>query len=200
MAVQHMPVKARITLKLDGPRTHNGRGRPMRQGESITITDVADILYYHGTGYHDVVIIQGRLPAIQGEPEAPEPEAPELELPEEQPEDAEEAPPEGDVDEDAEPEAEEQDDTTEEQDGGDEGEPADEGGEDEPEAGEEQAVEGDTLYKRAELEALSKNALIQLAERDKLEANGQPLKLNMSMNKPAMIDAIMAAQQPSAEG
>lgn len=181
-------VKARIELKPDGPISFTGRVRPLRQGEAITITDVSDIHYFKNCGHCTVTMLQGELPEESGTDEPDPPAA--LSLAESEPvEDDDGEPVEAEADEVLEADGEEQD-------GGTDDEPAGEADESveagepvsEEQSTEETAAAEAPSYVRAELELLSKAALIGRSSEDGLD-----LKLSMSMSKTAIIDAMMGA-------
>lgn len=166
-------VKARITLKHGGLKSHTARGRKLASGESYTTTNPADILYYTSTGFHDVEYIQGAQP-IEPEPEA-EPESTEEATGEPEPEEG--AP---------EPDGEQEDGPAADDDGQSEG--AEEG---------EPAVDAPTLepYNRADLLKMSKRQLIERAE-----ADGLDVALKQSMKQADIIDAMIAANPANQEG
>lgn len=49
----------RVTLTDDGPLTHTGRGRKFERGQSVILSDDADILYYKGVRGFDVRALAG---------------------------------------------------------------------------------------------------------------------------------------------
>lgn len=66
-------VRAKVQLDSRGPVTFHGRGRKLARGESIIVTNQADIRYFQTQGGFSVTILEGTMPkAPPPEPEADE--------------------------------------------------------------------------------------------------------------------------------
>lgn len=189
-----MAVKAKIRLIDGGPRTHTARGRTMSPGQVNTITDVDDIRYYMSSGFHEVVIVAGRLPgsgasAMSGD-EGATPHR------EDAADESDDSPAQDTLDEEDGDAGNDNEVASEfEQEPGDE--PVDEEENNEPQGdGGELATEPEvpTLapYVRKDLELLSKRTLIAKASEDGLD-----LSLRENMNKMSIVDAMMAANPPA---
>jgi len=175
----HAPLSARIQIKETGPQSFTSNGRTLLKGSSIISANPAEIRHYMSCGCVEITILSGSLDARAASTKAPEPV-----------EQADEAAPD-----------------SEEQEGGTEAaDESEEPAEGEPEASEgeepaEETTEGEPTalpsYARAELEVLNKSQLIQRAQADGLPAMG--VKINLSMTKTAIIDAMMAAVTPAEE-
>jgi len=55
-------VRARVKLDSRGPVTFHGRGRRLTRGESIIVTNAADIRYFQVQGGFSVAILEGAMP------------------------------------------------------------------------------------------------------------------------------------------
>jgi hypothetical protein len=165
----------RAKVELLGSETHTGRGRTIERGKPVILTNPSDIRYYQAQGGFSVTILEdasakpAAKPVKGGKPAKPAP------------------PP---VEEDSDDDDSDDDDSDADDDSDDgEGEGSEDGDSEDSEDG-----EASPVYKKAQLEALTKPALVELAK------DSFGLELNAADSKGKLVAAILKEQIARANG
>lgn len=159
----------RAKVELLGSESHTGRGRTIERGKPLILTNPSDIRYYQAQGGFSVTMLDQPLPGGKGKP-VPKPAKGKAAPP---PEDDEE------LDEDDSEESDDSEDTEESSEDTEESE-------DDSEEGEEQ--EATDVMSKADLEKLTKPALVELAK------DNFGLELNVNDAKGKLVQTILKEQ------
>lgn len=167
----------RAKVELMGSETHTGRGRTIERGKPVILTNPSDIRYYQSQGGFTVTVLEDAAAKPAGKPAKGKPAKP--------------APPpvEDDSDDDSDSDDDAEDDSDDDADDTEADDDSEDDGEDDSADG-----EASPIFKKAQLEALTKSALVELAK------DNFGLELNVNDGKGKLVAAILKEQIARANG